>query len=528
MFKISKYFTVIATVLVGLFSSCSDRFLDTELTGGTVSQEQYENNPNSLTAHVNGLYSLMRAYGGGHDLFGQRSIDIKTDMMCADMAMLTGNYGWFVVDAQMMQAGYSQLGSYLWSYYYRIIKNANKILQTKKVEYLDEAPTNVEEQIKANLYGQALAMRGWAYYNLAVYFGTNQVGGTSSTDILGKDCVPVYYEFDSEDEAKPLEKADYVLKAADRDLNKAMAYMQYYENNTAAYKRIHKTGIDSDIARVILAYSKMYRASKSIAFDVSNICDTVILLCQEVIDRGRYKILPLNRVLETGFNSVSNEDWMWAQDVTIETAGGLASFWGQVDIFTYSYAAAGATKAIDQTLWESIPSTDRRKPWFNTDFQVGRYRLAPTWKFYDKARILQGDRIWTNDDVFMRFSEVYLLAAEAAAYKQDVALAAQYLKSLVEQRDETVAPTLASMNLEQIVNQILFNWRVEMWGEGKSYFTMLRMFDYGIDLGINFNTNRTAGQNHRYIKNDVVSAYDFEKTILFIPSAELIRNPHIN
>lgn len=530
MFKINKYFTVISTVLVGLFSSCSSSFLDTEPTGATVSQAQYDKNINSLTAHVNGLYSLMKVYTD-HDLFGQRSIDIKTDMMCADMALLRDNYGWFVVDAQLMQGGYSQLGSYLWSYYYTIIKNTNKILKTKNVEYANVNPVDIDDAIKANLYGQALAMRGWAYYNLAVYFATNQFSGQNMVSILSKPCVPVYRENDLEDEARPLERVGTVLEAATEDLNKALVYLHYYEDSTKYYNRNVITNIDSDVAKMILAYAKMYWVAKTDDLGAESVCDEVIDLCQQIIDRKKYQILPKDRVLKTGFNNVGNEDWMWGQDVTVETTGALASFFGQVDIFSYSYAAAGAAKAIDNTLWASIPTTDIRKQWFNTDYMTDRYKLAPTWKFYDKGRELMGDRIWTNDDVLMRFSEVYLLAAEAAARKGDFTLAAQYLEPLVAQRDETTAPKLATMEKADILKQILFNWRVEMWGEGKGYFTMIRMFDYGDKLGCpTFATSRIAGTNHSHISGRTVSAYDFVNryTVLFIPSSEVIRNPWLN
>ena len=47
-----------------------------------------------------------------------------------------------------------------------------------------------------------------------------------------------------------------------------------------------------------------------------------------------------------GFNDVYTPGWMWGIDLTSDTGLGLVSWWGQMDVFTYSYAWAGDAKAI--------------------------------------------------------------------------------------------------------------------------------------------------------------------------------------
>lgn len=49
-------------------------------------------------------------------------------------------------------------------------------------------------------------------------------------------------------------------------------------------------------------------------------------------------------IIESGFRSINIGSWMWAFDITKDNTGGLPTFWGQVDYFTYSYCSAGDYK----------------------------------------------------------------------------------------------------------------------------------------------------------------------------------------
>ena len=68
---------------------------------------------------------------------------------------------------------------------------------------------------------------------------------------------------------------------------------------------------------------------------------------------------------------------------------------------------------------------------------------------------------------------------EAAARKGDEAEAKNLLKALMKERTE--ANNLAQVNAEidalsgtQLLDRIYYNWRVELWGEGRSLITMKR------------------------------------------------------
>ncbi|HET8828838.1 MAG TPA: RagB/SusD family nutrient uptake outer membrane protein, partial [Pelobium sp.] len=203
----------------------------------------------------------------------------------------------------------------------------------------------------------------------------------------------------------------------------------------------------------------------------------------------------------------SNASWMWGADLTLASGLDLISWWGQVDIFTYSYAWAGDPKVMDAGLFAQIKPTDIRKGQFDT-------RLRPRNKFFDPARVIGGQRNVTTDYVYMRMEEMYLLNAEAKAKLNQDGLAITRLKELLTKRmpDASYVDALSGQALD---DEIYLQTRIELWGEGKSYLAMKRN-----KATITRGTNSTffAGQSF---------PYDDDRLTFPIPQAEIINNPAI-
>ena len=124
-----------------------------------------------------------------------------------------------------------------------------------------------------------------------------------------------------------------------------------------------------------------------------------------------------------------------------------------------------------------------------------------------------GDRSFESDIHFMRVEECYLIAAEAYARQGNLPQARTYLKAILDNRDTATAETLSSMTQEQLLDEIFFNWRVEMWGEGKSLMTFKR-FHKDIEIPENDDFNGTPSYS-----------WDSKKLIFAIPDQELKYNP---
>ena len=489
-----------AVALVVMLSSCSASWLDTQTNGATLTQDQFDALTNPTDGLVNGLYSLLYANNGSdHHYFGQKSIDMATDLLSSDMAMTLNAYGWFT-DAATRTCSTASSGrnSYIWSYYYTIIMNANTAIRKmapRQNEFTDEELAS---------YAQALALRAYCYYNLATLYNPG-MNNNETQDIftggkgLGYSSIPIYTENDTTESG--LIKEQYVSSVGEayefaiNDLKTAIAFL-----DSVDYVRTTKIIVDADVARGILAYCYLESQQYGKAY----------VTAKELIDLNHFSIIPYDQVLTTGFVSTEDNSWIWGSDVTIETTTGLASFWGHMDIHTYSYASAGATKAIDQNLFSEIPLSDIRRQWFDTT-----KKYINDYKFYDKARGVLADELdrrWLNDIVYMRIEEMYLIGAEAALRNNEPEKAKDLIKVLLTQRDPSTVTTVDALTPSELENMIYYNWRVEMWGEGRALATFKR-----------FGKPKIRGNNHYNGAGENVAVTDINLTFQ-TPNGEINTN----
>jgi hypothetical protein len=528
--KTIKIFSFCLTLILAL-SSCSKSWLDTEMTGGSITEEEYTEISGINEASVRGLYVLLYAdqSGDGHTNFGQKSIDMASDMTASDMALVNNLYGWWGEEAALQGYKSNRSGT-PWYYYYVMINNANNLIR-KFNDVKDEDMTALD---KMNL-AQAKTMRALAYYNLAYLFSpavddniaTNYYAQFMNANDLvgtGTGCnypvCPIYdaseKQYDPETNlliAQPLSTVAEVYDFVIADLEDAIVLFAEGGNS-----RESKLAVDSDVAKVLLAYAYLQAGTYDVYETEAGNADyfeKALALTEDVIATAPYSILPLKDVLTDGFNDVNSESWMWGHDVTIESRGGLRSFWGQIDVFTYSYAWAGSIIGMDQTLWESIADSDIRKKWFDSSNDGDKKNLNPYNKFFDEDRGVGADYIdreWLQDVVYMRIEEAYLIAAEAAWRSGDLAKAKDYLTTLVSQRDETIAPQIAGYSEDEFSSYLYFNWRVEMWGEGRALRTLKRFCP---------EMYKERGKNHYYnLGSGNQIHFNNANMIFWMPSSE--------
>lgn len=515
-------------LVAGALNSCN--FLDRYPDGDSILQETYEGLDNRLEGSVRGIYALTYQSGSSesHDWFSKRSIDMYEDMLSSDMALTNYSYGWF----QMDEAGRtitSRSGT-IWTYYYRMLHNTNAVLrlireQSDLIDKIDNDPKLEKDSIytdadiqNAYYYAQALAMRGYAYGNLVRMFvyetGYYQENTHSKIENYDK-CPPIYTELNM-DSLQHYSTGKEIYDQAYGDLKRAITIFEKWSNRSE-FGRDSKIAVDVNVARGILSYIALNKLDYANAFKYA----------KDVIDSGEYTILPNTQLTTNGFNSVSSPNWMWGQKVTSETSSGLASFWGQVDIHCYSYAWIGDTKAIDDSLYKEIPAWDGRKLWFNDGKKNPIYKCCPDGKFFSainqfSTKAEDIDREWINDNVYMRIETMYLIAAEASYYMGDYANAINYLMNLTDNRvlaNDTTGKALTeyakfvteiSSDNGKLLKAIIYNWRVEMWGEGYGWQTFRRL-----------NPTVKRGANHAYDAGKEKKADEETLNYFRIPSNEL-------
>ncbi len=479
------YKFLFAAVLMGTVS-CKEEFLQTEpteLISANQIAEASALNPGLQSANVAGIYATMYGAGSGgttgHDDFGHKSYDIYGDLLSGDMALTSVIYGWFrtITEFQTTQ-DYTVDDNYqAWRFYYRLIFAANTVIDGLG------GSNAIPGTASGRWYmGQAKAMRAFSYFYLAQYY-QNEYNATEKI-------LPLYTN--TTDPNLPKSTAADVYALMIKDLTDAQSLL-------SDFTRASKAEVNANVAKGMLAYVHGAMGNNAAMKTVT----------ADIIANGGFKIMTGTEVLG-GFNNVATSQWMWGVDITTDSKLNLISWWGQMDLYTYSYAWAGDIKGMDKGLYDLIPATDVRKAQFSA-----ANKLAPIGKFYHPLKVIGGQRTIDADYIYMRVEEMYLLNAEASAKTGDEATARKSLKAIMALRVPD-ASYIDALTGKALLDEIYLQTRIELWGEGKSYLSLKR--NKGTVL---------RGSNHlKFVGTPIL--YNDSRLTLKIPIQEVQNNPNLN
>lgn len=467
-------------VLLAVFSCKEEDFEDD--AKGLVTQQQLQelaaSSPEAaLTINIgveDGQYAFMRTYstnfeqtGGRHDDFGQKSIDLGMDLLSNDMVQVQdhwfGNYYAYRGRTQDFSTT-----SIIWNFYYSIIRNVNSIIA--------QIPEDATDSDLVHLRARAMGLRAFCYFNLIrVYQGTYQENQTAPG-------IPLYTELESDAGRAPVQAVyDVILSDIDWAYNNITGYVR------STKEKLNKEVIAGLYARILLETGTNWT------------------LCAQMASEAQAggSLISGSEYASSGFDDISSSGWLWGSDINNETSTIYASFFSHVGTNNPGYAGLlGIYKSIDMRLYNAIPDTDIRKSAFLPDYR--------NLKFED-ATFFEGDY------VYMRVAEMYLIEAEALARSGNNAGAAQVLYSLVSTRDS--AYTLSTNTGQALIDEILLQRRIELWGEGFAWFDMKRN---GVALERDYD-----GSNHALFGNFNFPVND--NSFLFqIPESELNNSEFIN
>mgnify|MGYP000719023257 CR=1 FL=1 len=478
---------LIAFIAVALFS-CSDDFLSTNPTEFVSSDrigEIAEFDPSILDGFLTGVYATMYTPGTGgttgHDDLGHKGMDIFTDMMSSDMVLAGLNYGWYrgVTDYTWLEDISNNRNYVPWRYYYRVIFQANAV-----IDALGGTDAVLESEASRWSMGQAKAMRAYGYFYLSQLLQTDYDPNEA--------ILPIYLSVSANTPQAPMGE---VMALIEDDLTEAIDYLDTFD-------RGGKFEVNKPVAQGLLAYA--YAAQGKYA--------EALPLCQDIINNGGFTLVQDDEITG-GFNEVTTPGWMWGANITPDIGLNLVSWWGKVDIFTYSYAWAGDPKTIDESLFNQMRPSDKRiAQWGNASY--GPY--VPSQKFWNPDRTIGGSSADNNtmDYIYMRVAEFHLLGAESAAKSGNEGMARTMLKNFVSTRVDD-ASYVDGLSGGALIGEISFQTRMELWGEGKSYLLMKRNDE-----------SRTRGSNHILLSGATI-AHDEPRATFLIPQQESLNNPFI-
>jgi len=475
-------------ILLSLFTialfSCEKEFLDTDAKQ-FVTQAQLEELANAspealLTINAgveDGQYAFFREFstnfedtGSRHDDFGQMSINLGLDLMSNDMVQVTdhwmGNY--YAYRGRTQDFSTTRI---IWNFYYSIIRNVNAISA--------QVPADASDERLVYLRARAQALRAYSYFNLVrIYQHRYQ-------DNQGSLGIPLYdgADINIPSRASVQEVYDLIMS----DLDAAYAAVDGYVRGSK--EKLDKSVIAGIYARVLLETGTNDTKCAQMAAEA----------------KAAGSLMSSSAWLNEGFSQISNSEWIWGSDINGESSTVYASFFSQVASLNDGYAGLlGVHKTIDKRLYDAIPATDTRKQAFADD---GSYK---NFKFRDFT-------FFEGDYVYMRVAEMYLIEAEALARSGNNSQAATVLYNLVSTRDPGY--TLSTNTGQALVDEILLQRRIELWGEGFAWLDMKRN---GVALERDY-----PGSNHAAFGRDNFASG--AKEFLFqIPRRELDNNIDIN
>jgi len=472
---------LIITMSLLILTSCSKDFLDTQ-PESTINDEQLATSAEANKAIIAGVYSALRSYGlsisGNHEDYGHKSILSATDLMGNDELMTKSSwYGSFYNYLGRTQT--NSRSKLAWSMYYPQIKTVNIVLAA--------IPAKTDDEKLNSLRGQALALRGYFYFMLARMYGPTYVGNEA------KLCVPLYTELSYEGKARSTVAQVYTV--IENDLKESVELLEGFE-------RKNKDGLDQSVAQAFLADVYLEMGKYPQAADFAH--------------KARQNYTLLSKAdWNTGFYDITTgNETMWGATITSAQSTFVASFFSHFDNTNDSgYAGGlGIYKNIDKSFYESISNTDYRKAAFVPPAGSTTYPALPAYantKFRDPT-------VDSGDYIYLRSASLYYIEAEALARSGNEGTAKQVLYDITITRDPSYV--LSTKTGAALINEIIFQKRIELWGEGYAWFDMKR-------LGVGLNRDY-VGSNHPAFGKLNIPAGDNRFTFQ-VPQAEIDANPLI-
>ena len=492
MKKIVKLFSVSMACLVLTTTSC---IKEIDPQNSTVTSDQAANAPGAFDNFVSAITSTMAGqfvYNENPYDFGYPSFFLQRDVMGQDIVLEDDGSEWYSTwyacgTGLGPQYAVSQIP---WTYYYKWIKSCNNV-----ISLAGEEP----EAEKVAGAGIAYAMRAFYYMDLARMYAPKTYGKDKNAIT-----VPIVLETTTLEELtkNPRATNEVMWTQILSDLDKAEQYL-------VNYKRPNK--LTPDLSVVYGLKARAYLTMENWA------------KAEEYAKKAQagYSMLNESQFLSRtdGFNTI-NDSWMFAvayksTDPNILTNDGDSSWGAQMIIEVFEsgcgYAANyGAPKRIDYHLYNTIPETDFRKKSF-VDFAIDgmteEEALVELAEYSDSPEGIMGTAIATGTKVvgglqvkfrpkggehvnqyaaftvdvpLMRIEEMILIEAEAAGM-QNEANGIAILTNFAKTRDANYeygthsGETYGSSYATPFQNEVWWQRRVELWGEGFATFDIKRL-----------------------------------------------------
>ncbi len=377
-----------------------------------------------------------------------------------------------------------------WYMFYGWIANANVLING-----IDDNTKGPQSE-KDLIVGQALAYRAYCHYQLVQQWADRYIPNMPNNQ-LG-----IPYMLKPTQEGQPRMTVDEVYEHINADLDQAILLLE-------GKSRKNKSHISMNVVKGIKARVALTTGNYPVA----------VTYAREA--RGGFALMDFD-TYEKGFrmNSESSPEFMWASHIESDQSDAFGNYGAYISRNFSSTAIRTNPFSIFSPLYEKISPTDvRKRLWDPTGQHVGLELVSTASKFpYTSQKFIAVSTGDSRVDVpHMRISEMYLIEAEALARQGKYSEAAEALYPLAVIRDPEY--TLSTNTGQTLIEEILIQRRIELWGEGQRFFDLKRL---ALEL------DRRGGNHNSAVTGNLmqVPASSFLWTSM-IPLDEMNANPQM-
>ena len=535
---------LILPCLLLIHTGCEEEFLELTPTDAIAADDALATTGN-MRLVINGLHRLLYAQsqvilpGGSSTFSGEHYWISADDAIVGNVIHSAPSNGWLRAELQWNAHTLPTDGInfHMWYQRYHIIASASAIIN--KVEE-DGIPVDGD---LADILGQAYAYRAYAYYQLITHFAKGYLVGNPATD----PGVPLQTGTEPPYTSGPRASVQEIYDLMNTDIEESIAFFQQ------ANPRCTGTPDCKSNLNLNTAYGLKARiAITSGDWEAAAQAAAQARIGYPLMSETEWK---------SGFNTLDLPEVIWGSNViSTETVFFRSYFYLMSNTFNGSQNR-GNPKIFNQAVYNQIPDTDYRKdvvlplapntnPSANNDqggtnpIQDPNYVDLPRERFFevrDSIRSVYGTNstghqlhpymhykmknrnpgtIDPDDIILMRSSEMYLIEAEAHAMQGNISASQAALQELVGERN-TAYDATAFATPEALMDEIKFQWYVEMFGEGFGYENHIR-WDEPLDL-----TGSGADLGYYGDGFQQAAPSSNENWIWKIPQAEIDANPNL-
>ena len=477
--------TIVCGFAALALTSCGNDWLDTVPSNGVDASSAITTDEELNTARV-GMYQMFKGSSSYYDYYGARMwyyADVRGEDIQNEPSgsRTTSMYGFTYRTASDAPA--------IWTTPYRVIRRASRV-----IEAAESGSLTGDAAWIAEMNAEAKVLRALAHFDLVRVYGQTYTADNGAS--LGVPVVTSALEISATPGRNTVAE---VYTFVENELNAAI-------NSGALSTDINTGYVNEWTAKAILARVALYKGDNA----------TALSMAEDIISNSPYELWSHDEYADAW----AKTDPAHIKEPIFEIVMTGTTDWVDREGIANLYQEAGYADMIMTKSFLNMMSEDEN------DCRWGVMVAAKTEDYsakYGEDRVFLNKKLAMNTFISLRvirLSEIYLIAAEAAAKTSAATKAAKYLNAIVLRANPNATPVA---DADATVARISKERRKELVGEGHRLFDAMRNNET-----ITRYTSE-ADRGYHSPLNEEARSFDrtFFKVLLPIPQGEIDVNPTI-